>query len=282
MEPATLTPTICTMDWIRPSPHSACGSGVGRVGGRVKLVSPVGEAGTHQTPIERGNRGKHRHRTATSHCHIHTLTLSGRRGIALLRLLNPPPAAQGSAQTPRRCAPAPGTHCPQSWRPAECSRGGRGGVHGSAEQATPHSLHTGKSHSPAGAPRAPTSASTCTHCCKHTHLVLQQGDEDGRCAGGRVGVLAGQAAAHVGGSGHRNALHAGLWKEGMGEQSGRVRNVWCGGHRHVLKGMVRAADFQGQPHRLSLEGLSLPGRSLHMTARPPARRCAAGWMGGRG
>lgn len=24
MDPASLTPTICTMDWIRPSPHSAC------------------------------------------------------------------------------------------------------------------------------------------------------------------------------------------------------------------------------------------------------------------
>lgn len=42
------------------------------------------------------------------------------------------------------------------------------------------------------------------------HLVLQQGDEDGCCAGGRVGMLSREAAAHVGGGGHGHPLHARL------------------------------------------------------------------------
>lgn len=51
------------------------------------------------------------------------------------------------------------------------------------------------------------------------HLVLQQGDEDGCCAGGRVGMLSRQAAAHVGGGGHSHPLHARL-------HMGRGRAAW--------------------------------------------------------
>lgn len=187
-------------------------------------------------------------------CHMHQTAWAWLHASAHLPSIpHPPPAARGSAQRPLQCEPVPGRHCPQSWRPAEQTfycfqtsenlsgqalsrilvpwRAGRY-VHGQPEQPAcsrdgPRQQHPQKTRgscsrpAPSTARRSREPAVPSPHCKASTHLVLQQGDEDGRRTGGRVGVLAGQAPAHVGSCGHGHALHTRLRRMEVGQAAGQ-------------------------------------------------------------